>query len=147
MTILSQLHRLVNSGHTLESAIDLVIPGADPTFWERKLATYDPNAPKPKRRRSRSRSRKTNKRTFRASSVLTKTTLSTTRQAEARAKATAELVKRVNDQADPETVEVTTPTGQHQILEIRRDYHIPTQLESRPILWQFGDQIIELEVG
>ncbi len=58
--------------------------------------------------------------------------------------ATAELVDRVNQ---PDTVEVTTPTGERHVLEIRRDYHIPAQLESRPIVWQFGDQIIELEVG
>ena len=145
MSILADLYQAVNTGQTLQQAIDAIIPGADLKFWERKLANYDPNAPRPKPHRSRRSSRKaSSKRTFRADSVLA---LSTTQQAEVRARATTELVERVNNETDPETVEVTTPTGGYQILEVRRNYQIPGQLESRPILWQFGGQTIELEVA
>ena len=97
MSIISDLHTLVQTGLTLQEAIDQIIPGADPTFWASKVANYDPTAPKPKRKKSTRRSRKSNKRTFQASQVLNQMSLSTAdQQAEQRGGAMADLVNRVN---------------------------------------------------
>ena len=98
MNILADLHQKINSGLTLQEAIDQIIPGADPTFWAAKVANYDPTTPKPKRKKSRRKSsRKSSKRTFQASTVLAKMSLSTAEeQAEQRGGAMAEQLDQVN---------------------------------------------------
>lgn len=148
-TILAQLHSLVNNeGMTVEQAVEQILPGADPKFWEHKLANYDPNAPKPKRRKRRRSStrRRPRKRTFRADAVLSRTTLSSAEESrEQEAEAMAELVKRVNRS---ETVEVIDRSGERRILEVSRQYRLKGELENRPILWRRpGGQVISLEVA
>ena len=71
MSIISELHAKVNSGMNLTAAIDQIVPGADPAYWQRRLANYDPAA-KSNRRTARRKagSSRRKKSTFAASQVL-----------------------------------------------------------------------------
>jgi len=50
-TIIERLHYYVNIHRMpLVDAVEQVVPGADPTYWQRRLANYDPTAPARKRK-------------------------------------------------------------------------------------------------
>lgn len=98
--ILAQILSLINLGRSLPQAIDTIIPGADPAFWQKVIARYQANlAPKKSSRKSKSssRSRKPGKRF--ASSVPFVLSFAE-KQTERRTAVTAELVGRVNGKSE-----------------------------------------------
>lgn len=152
MTILTQLHEAVNSdGLTVSEAIDKIIPGADVAYWQRRLANYNPGE-KTKKRKPRRRSGGKNRRTFRASQVLSGAEL----QTYDRHTATSELIARVND--TPTDGPQPDPQGGWQVIlngepvcwpddeeSARRIYH-DIGLPDEPIIWNVNGQTRLLEV-
>lgn len=97
----AELHKMVKQGMTLEAAVEQLWPGADPAYWRRRLARYEPQAEppaRPKRKRRRAPARRVNKRTFKASAVLGSMSISAKEQQDRRtAKGTGEAVDRANE--------------------------------------------------
>jgi hypothetical protein len=102
-SILQQVTQLINTGSSLEQAIAAIIPGADLTIWQRRVAQAA-NPPKKAKKNSRRRSSgsgQPSKRTNYASQVLS------------RGYAMAELTTRANTRSI-----LVTANGQTSVLEV-----------------------------
>jgi hypothetical protein len=127
MSIISEIHSLVkNDGLTIEQAVEQRVPGADPKYWRKRLENYSPAAPpKPRKKTKSRRSTYRSTRKWAAASILS-TGSGFFSQREARGRATAELVDRVNskdqvdkDGSDTETIFLNSYSN-FQILEVVR---------------------------
>lgn len=89
MSIISDIYNLVNQGLGLSQAVEQIVPGADPGFWRKQLANYNPAQPASKKtaRKSTPRPSRSKKSNY-------------AKMQSALGRATLELVERVNGQAD-----------------------------------------------
>lgn len=84
--ILTQILSLINLGQSILQAVETVVPGADPAFWQMVVNRHltNPNPKKAKKQTKRSATRKASKKSNYA------------KMQSALAWSTAELVERVN---------------------------------------------------
>lgn len=87
MSSIHHIYTQVKAGRSLEAVLDETYPGADPRFWRTIIANYNPDkAPKQPRRTPRRRAGSSSRKTNYAAAVV--------------GRAMAELVERVNGEAD-----------------------------------------------
>ena len=60
-TILQQILALINTGSTVQQAIDQVVPGADPSYWQHLVKRHQAQVSQPQRKpRKRTTSKRSN---------------------------------------------------------------------------------------
>lgn len=113
MNILQQIIDMVNCGNSIEQAVEMVVPGADVSFWRRLIERRLRQSASAPKRRQTGRPRKAtrpSKRMNYAAGVLGRD----------RGQAMAELVERVNGHPD-----ATAPQSERSILlTIGSEIHI-----------------------
>lgn len=120
MSIVAELYTLVNVEKIpLAQAVEQIVPGADLAYWQKRLATYNPNACPSKRRKKQTRNtRRIQRTTFRADAVLARSSYAS--QQSGQNQASSQLVERVNEEpTEPEARQIPWFVNGHtRILEV-----------------------------